>query len=706
MPELLAMLAAELRMASATEESPPRFDIVAYTGGSFRPDSPYLDAPMVIELAGVSSPDRIAALLDHDDEKIVGQTDRVRIGRSEITMSGTITGDTDGDEATNPATKVVQHAKRGFIWPVSLGASIQKMDFVQGGVSTTVNGRKVEGPVYIARQITLKSISFLSVAADQQASARIAAKAGDDRMNFHEWLKSVGFEAPSTLTEDQRTKLDAKFKEEQELKAKAKTPPPAPPTAPPPTPPAPPKRNTDDFAELKAKRARDDKIRELALKYGREYPAALDDIEAAQAKALEDESWTPADFENHLLRMSTRHERIDNAPKAGSSRTVAPEVIEVAMCRMGGMRDETLEKLYGEQTLEASHRKYRHGLSLRETLEMAAEANGFRGSFRTDIEDVLYHALPDRRHRRELAAAGPSTYDLADMLGNVLNRFVVDYFVGLDQAAMRMISATRPVRDFRQIESYSLTGDMTFKKVAPGGELKHGTLGKEKYTNQADTHGVILSIDRRDIINDDLGAFSRVGQRLGRGGGLTLLDVFWTAFINNATFFKAGFNNYAAGADTALSSDALTAAKTLFNKLNDPDGKPMNHIPRILLVPPELEGTGKAILNSQLIVMGGTAGSVTTKPNANIHAGTLDLAMARELSNSKYTGYSALKWYVLASPSEVPVIEICFLNGVDRPTVESARADFDVLGINMRAYFDFGVAMQEHRGGVGFKGEA
>ena len=33
-----------------------------------------------------------------------------------------------------------------------------------------------------------------------------------------------------------------------------------------------------------------------------------------------------------------------------------------------------------------------------------------------------------------------------------------------------------------------------------------------------------------------------------------------------------------------------------------------------------------------------------------------------------------------------------------RPTVESADADFNVLGVQMRGYHDFGVALQEPRG--------
>jgi hypothetical protein len=66
----------------------------------------------------------------------------------------------------------------------------------------------------------------------------------------------------------------------------------------------------------------------------------------------------------------------------------------------------------------------------------------------------------------------------------------------------------------------------------------------ESYTNKADTYGLMLSIDRRDIINDDLGAITTVPRKLGRGSGLKINDVFWTAFMNNAAFFSAGNKNF------------------------------------------------------------------------------------------------------------------------------------------------------------------
>ena len=52
------------------------------------------------------------------------------------------------------------------------------------------------------------------------------------------------------------------------------------------------------------------------------------------------------------------------------------------------------------------------------------------------------------------------------------------------------------------------------------------------------------------------------------------------------------------------------------------------------------------------------------------------------------------------------MIEVAFLNGQEAPTIETAEADFSVLGVQMRGYHDFGAALQDARGGVKSKGEA
>ena len=65
------------------------------------------------------------------------------------------------------------------------------------------------------------------------------------------------------------------------------------------------------------------------------------------------------------------------------------------------------------------------------------------------------------------------------------------------------------------------------------------------------------------------------------------------------------------------------------------------------------------------------------------------------LNNASIPGNSATAWYLLADPADVAAVEILYLNGRRTPTIEGGQTDFDTLGMQWRAYFDFGVAMQE-----------
>ena len=218
----------------------------------------------------------------------------------------------------------------------------------------------------------------------------------------------------------------------------------------------------------------------------------------------------------------------------------------------------------------------------------------------------------------------------------------------------------------------------------------------------------LFGIDRRDIINDNLGALTQVPQRLGRGGALKFNLVFWTKFMDNAAFFTTARNNYYEGAtagtdDTRLNIEGLTRAETAFFNQTDPDGNPLGAMPRVMLIPNALNTTGSALMNSTEI-RNTTAN--TEAPISNPHAGKFSIVRSSYLSTATITGYSTTAWYLLSDPSDIPVIEAVFLNGNESPTVESADADFNTLGIQMRGYHDFGVEKQEYRGGVKMKGAA
>ena len=407
-----------------------------------------------------------------------------------------------------------------------------------------------------------------------------------------------------------------------------------------------------------------------------------------EAQAIRD-NWDATRTELEVLRASRPKAPAIHAPDT----SVTSEVLEAACFQSAKL--EGIEKTCSAQAIEIAAKRFQGGLGLQELLFEAAIANGYTGRTFRDSRRVLEAAFGRG------IEAGMATIDVGGILSNVANKFLLEGFFSVERV-WRSICAVRNVSDFKTVTSYRLVGKDQYEIVAPGGELKQGTLGEETYTNKADTYGLMLTIDRRDIINDDLGAITTVPRKLGRGSGLKINDVFWTAFMNNAAFFSVGNKNFISGADTALGIDGLTKGEQTFMDLVDTDGKPTGVMPSIMLVPTALSAMGTQLYKS--VELRDTTAN-TKFPVANPHQGKFRIEVSRYLANALYTGNSAKAWYLLADPNDLPVIEMAFLNGQEAPTVETSDADFNMLGIRMRGYHDFGVNLQDPRGGVKSKGE-
>lgn len=660
--------------AAAEEGKKPTFSIVAYTGVPMNAGGFY--SPVIVELSGIKTINAtIPILLDHDPSQIVGQ------GSSKVDSQIRVDGSIMGDSAE--ANKVVALAKDGFKWQASIGASVTRREFLEAGKKAVVNGREVSGPMMIARESTLQEVSFVAIGADQSTSAAVAASQSKGKvtaMKFEEWLEAKGWNA-ATLSDTQKTLLKSCFESEggQETPVTAKS-----------------QSFTDldsHVANTRAEQTRRMEITNIAARFLGEHPESCDVIEAAARLAIEAKH-KPNDFELVMLR-DFRNATPIAAGRRHVDKGLNDSVIEAAICKATKLVD--VEDKFSEQTLEAADKHFRNGIKLGQLLLHCARANGCHDLDATS-SDVLRAAFSSVR------ASGFSTISLPNILSNVANKFITEAFMAVEDS-WRMISALRPVSDFKQITNHSLTGDLQYQKVGPSGEIKDGTLGEQVYTNQADTYAKRLAITRRDIINDDLGAFAQVARRLGRGGALAINDVFWTAFMDNATFFTAARGNYDDGTDTALDAAGLKAAMTIWDALTDPDGKPLGSTPKFILVPPGQWEPAMALMNSTTVNSGGSA-TAARIANNNPWSGMFQVVKSRYLANSSYTGYSALAWYLLADPNDIPVIETCFLGGKEMPTVESGDTEFSTLGVQFRAYHDFGVTKQEYRGGCKFKGEA
>ena len=165
---------------------------------------------------------------------------------------------------------------------------------------------------------------------------------------------------------------------------------------------------------------------------------------------------------------------------------------------------------------------------------------------------------------------------------------------------------------------------MEYEELGPGGVMKHGKISEESYTRSADTYAKMFSLTRRDIINDDLGAFDDLRTRLGRGAARRLNRLVWTTFLSNAaTFWTTARTNYIEGGTTNLGTDGvgLSAGVKAYRQRKSPIVTGADATSQMtlggratkLLVPPELEAVAEALYVARNL-------SAVKVSDANIHA--------------------------------------------------------------------------------------
>lgn len=680
--------------ASAGDKPKPKIDIVAYNGGELLVDG--FDLPVVIDLAGAEIPETLPLNIDHNQgfHFLLGQGQTTVSGNS-LVISGRIT-------SQNPnAQEVVRAAlEDGFKWQASVKAIIHASREIPEGQRFTANGRTFTGPMIHAITSQVTHCAVLGEGADQTSTVSIAAKSKAAKvlkgsiMTFEQWLASMGLD-PATLSAEATAVLRTQFDATQAsaaapaaeagaVKAEAGAMPEEEKQVPQAAAASAASRSASVLLAA-VRKAQADEVRRVA-----EIRAKAKGFPLIEAKAIE-EGWTADKTELEVYKQDRGTGPAIHVKTFDGS----PKVLEAAFCQGGKLRN--IEKHFDAKTLDTAYTQYRGAVSMQRVLIEAAMRNG---------EHVPPGRLAASSLSRVLRAAF-STGDLSGTLSNVANKFLLDGYnstAGMEKA--RKISGTpKSVADFKENKSFRMIDGGDFEELSPTGKIANGTLSEESFTNQAKTRAKMYKITRTDLINDDLGTFDQLRAMIGMGSARTFLKGFWTEFLADlATFYTAARLNYQEGAATALSSAGLTTALTLFRKQQTPQGTDLDLEPKYLLCPPELEGTADELYTSRTLVYGGA--SASKQPSDNTHAGKYEPVVVSQLSNSNITGYSTKHWWLLPEPMVgMRVIEVCYLDGVESPTVETSDADFDELGIQMRGYLDYGFRKQEYKAAVRSKGE-
>lgn len=387
--------------------------------------------------------------------------------------------------------------------------------------------------------------------------------------------------------------------------------------------------------------------------------------EDIMAKAVK-EGWTADRAELECLRAEkakTVQAARPDAPSIIDLRAAAPKdakTVAAAACMGAAMADKTVEAQFKGVDLDAAH-----DLGVNRLSDVFA-AFGY-----------IYRPGDNASMTKAIKAAF-STANIPNVLSNVAHKFVLAGFgaVGED---WRKVSRAVPVTDFKAVKGVRLVMGGVLKPLSKGGDLQHVSLSDESRDLAAATKGSIVGITREDLINDDLEVLSMIPERFGQMAGRTInKDVF------GAISRTAG--DYGANTSGALNVANLATAYQLALGITDSNGDYLGAMPNVILASPSNYLSALNIYQSEQVT-----GTSSEKGKNNVMRGLLAPI------TSQFLGSGTAYWLF---NSAFPLVDVAFLNGRTTPIVETAEADFNQLGIQMRCYFDYGAAAGELKAAV------
>jgi hypothetical protein len=283
-----------------------------------------------------------------------------------------------------------------------------------------------------------------------------------------------------------------------------------------------------------------------------------------------------------------------------------------------------------------------------------------------------------------------STSDFSNLMAAAFNLRLAKAYQTAPSPVVDALSTPRDTDNLQDVNVVGFGEQPQLDEVPEGAEIKYGTTVDSKQTYAQGTYAKLFAITRKALINDQLSAFNRITMDMGRAAKQTLASVavgVLTANSGNGANLSDGNPIYTTGRGNKAASGAAIDVTTLSaDRETMRTMKGLNGVdivaatPKYLVVGPAKETEAEQILRTI---------NPTTVADVNPFSGILT-----PLVEPRLTGNA---WRLFADPTELPILEVSYLNGVRAPVVEF-REGWNVLGTEWRVVFDFGVGATDWRG--------
>lgn len=276
-----------------------------------------------------------------------------------------------------------------------------------------------------------------------------------------------------------------------------------------------------------------------------------------------------------------------------------------------------------------------------------------------------------------------------------------------DQEWRQIASTISSVSDFRTQYLVKYGGFGVLPVVTENGTyqpLDNPLDGGESYALAK--RGGLFSITMETIANDDLRTIRNIPVAMGRAARQTLNRDVFAALTTNPTMgdgvtlfhptstLRGGDGSTADSGNqgsAALSSASLAARRLNMLKRatfgNTIGGNRMDAgtiIPKVIIVPPDLEETAWRLANSPVMVQ--TTNFDATEPNFH-RLGAYNVLVVPFWTDPN-------DWYLCADPAGAPTLEVGFFQGRQQPELFT-KDEFEVDALTYKIRFIYGIAVEE-----------
>lgn len=297
--------------------------------------------------------------------------------------------------------------------------------------------------------------------------------------------------------------------------------------------------------------------------------------------------------------------------------------------------------------------------------------------------------------------------DYSALTVDILDRLLYGYYTTAPIMTMPLVKK-KPLRDFRVVARYAMDGAVApFRRVQTDTTLTPHGAGEppsnrsmqqealevpganQRVTYQPQLYQGMMSVNWRALVNDDLGIFSDMTQRLAISGRRSIAtfitSLYWSSTGPNTTLFSSTFANQvtvangASSSNPALGFQGLSDAITILAKQKDSDGQPIQFDGTLYLVfGPALLATATNLCKASvanLSILGGNQ-NVQGFPTARLNVDNWIGSMVTPIEDKWIpiictNSIGSTGWMLVYDPSTQarPTVEMGFLTGFDTPQI-------------------------------------